>query len=194
MADEKKDVEKQDQKDSEQQKTGEKKARGGLLPWIIMAVVVAVCAGAGLGVGRLFAGLRKTSTDESSQQVEPTDAHVTKTDSAAEGSQETWYYDLEPVVANLNEPGITRYVRATLTLEISGEVDQKKGTALLEEKNPVLKNWLTLYLASLALEDIRGGKRLRRLQSQISDAFNEKLFPDAKPQIKRVLFKEFAVQ
>ena len=194
MADEKKDVENQDQKDSEPQKTGPKKAHAGFLAWIIMAVVVAVCAGAGLGVGRLFAGFGKTNANESSQQAEPTDEQVTKADSAPKGSQKTWYHDFEPVVANLNELGVTRYVRATLTLEISSEVDQKKGTALLEEKNPVMKNWLTLHLASLALEDIRGGKNLKRIQSQILDAFNEMLFPDTRPQIKSVLFKEFAVQ
>lgn len=194
MADEKKDAEDQDQEDAEQQRTGENRARGGLLPWIIMAVVVAVCAGAGLGLGRLFASFGKTDTGESPQQVEPADILVTDADSATKGPQKTWYYDFEPVVANLNEPGVTRYVRATLTLEISSEVDQKKGTALLQERNPVLKNWLTLYLASLALEDIRGGKKLKRIQSQVVEAFNEKLFPDGKPQVKGVLFKEFAVQ
>ena len=54
--------------------------------------------------------------------------------------------------------------------------------------------WLTVYLASLHLEDIRGDNNLKRIQSQVMDAFNEKLFPDSKPKIKNVLFKEFAVQ
>ena len=57
-----------------------------------------------------------------------------------------------------------------------------------------MTNWLTIYLASLSLGDIRGDKNLRRIQSQITDAFNEILFPDAKPQIENVLFKEFPIQ
>ncbi|GAH72149.1 unnamed protein product, partial [marine sediment metagenome] len=121
-------------------------------------------------------------------------AKVDAPDLMAVGSQKTWYYELEPVVANLDVPGITRYVRAAITLEISAEVDQEKGIAFLEEKKPVLTNWLTIYLASLTLEDIRGDRNLRRIQSQILDSFNEKLFPDARPQIKHILFKEFAIQ
>ncbi len=159
-----------------------------------MVVVAVLCAGAGLGLGRLFAGSGTPQTVEPSQQVKSTQAENLKVDGSKAGSQKTWYYELEPVVANLDVPGITRYVRATITLEISAEVDQQKGGVFLEEKKPVLTSWLTIYLASLTLEDIRGDRNLRRIQSQILDAFNEKLFPDAKPQIKHILFKEFAIQ
>ena len=76
----------------------------------------------------------------------------------------------------------------------SVDVDVKEGTAFIDEKKPILTNWLTVYLASLHLEDIRGDSNLKRIQSQVMDAFNEKLFPDSKPKIKNVLFKEFAVQ
>jgi len=77
---------------------------------------------------------------------------------------------------------------------MSADMDVKKSTAFLDEKKPILINWLTVYLSSLGLEDIRGDKNLRSIQSQIRDAFNEKLFPDSKPQIKQVLIKGFPVQ
>ena len=182
------------QEDTKAKSTDEKPSSSGLLPWIIMAVAVVLCAGAGLGLGRLFAGSSTPQRAEPSQQVKPTQAGDLKADGSKAGSQKTWYYELEPVVANLDVPGITRYVRAAITLEISAEVDQQKGGVFLEEKKPVLTSWLTIYLASLTLEDIRGDRNLRRIQSQILDAFNEKLFPDARPQIKHVLFKEFAIQ
>ena len=191
MADEK-DVEKQE--DSKAEKSDEKVSITRFLPWIIMVVTVVVCAGAGFGFGRLFAGSGKAKTVESSQENEPAQAEYLKADDSATDSQKAWYYDLEPVVANLDVPGVTRYVRASLTLEISPEMDAEKGTVFLKEKNPLLTNWLTIYLASLTLEDIRGDRNLKRIQSQILDAFNEKLFPDAKPQIKHILFKEFAIQ
>jgi len=193
MADEdKKDVE--EQKDAEKEKTDEKTSGTGFLRWIIMAVVVALCAGAGFGVGRFLTGSSTPETAESSQQDEPARLEDLNEDGLP-ADEKVWYYDLEPpTVANLDEPGVTRYVRVSLTLAIGSGVDQKKGNALLEEKNPLLRNWLAIYLASLNLEDIRGDKNLMRIQLQILDAFNEKLFPDAKPQIRKILFKEFAVQ
>ncbi len=162
----------------------------GIVTWVILAVIVAICAGSGLLLGRLFAGPDKPQT-QSSQTDQPTSPEM---DDLAENSKGIWYYDLEPVVANLDEPGVTRYVRATVTLEISSALEQSKGEKLLEEKKPILTNWLTIYLAGLTLEDARGDRNLKRIQLQILDAFNETLFPDAKPLIKHVLFKEFAIQ
>ena len=182
------------QEDSKTEKSDKPVSSGGILPWIIMAVVVVLCAGAGLGLGRLFAGSGTPQAAEYSQEDEPSQLEYLKADGSATASQKAWYYDLEPVVANLNVPGVTRFVRAVITLEISDEVDQEKGGAFLEEKKPILKNWLTIYLASLTLEDIRGDRNLKRIQSQILDSFNETLFPDTKPQIKLILFKEFAIQ
>ena len=71
------------------------------------------------------------------------------------------------------------------------EASNKK---LFLAKGPILTNWLTIYLASLGLEDIRGDRNLKRIQAQILDAFNDQLFPDEKPKIKRILFREFAIQ
>jgi flagellar basal body-associated protein FliL len=175
--------------------SGEKGSKVGILPWIILIVVVAVCAGAGFGLGRLLATPDTPQTNESSQEAKPDTIEYLKSDGdSATDSQKSWYYDLEPVVANLDEPGVTRYVRASLTLEMSSNVDKVKGTAFLEEKKPVLANWLAIYLASLNIEDCRSDRKLKSIQSQILDAFNEKLFPGAKPQVKHVLFREFAVQ
>jgi flagellar basal body-associated protein FliL len=201
-ADDTKNEEKQE--DTKAESTDEKSSSPSklakFLPWIIMAVVVVLCAGAGLGLGRLFAGSGTPQTAEPSEQKTSTQTENLKGDvpyltgGSPKANQKTWYYELEPVVANLDVPGITRYVRAAITLEISAEVNQQKGVTFLEEKKPTLTNWLTIYLAGLTLEDIRGDKNLRRIQSQILDAFNEQLFPDARPQIKHILFKEFAIQ
>jgi len=184
-----------EQKDSKENTDDKKTSKGGILLWIIPAVVVAFCAGAGFGLGRLFAGYVKDKPAEVSQQ--PNQTKHTESDildSTGKNSQKTWYYDLEPVVANLDEPGVTRYIRIALTLQINSEVDQKKGSAFLDEKKLLLTNWLTIYLAGLSIEDTRGDRNLKRIQSQMCDVFNEMLFPDAKPQIQSVLFREFAIQ
>jgi flagellar basal body-associated protein FliL len=195
MADED-DVKKQEQEAQGESKaeSGDQKAPGGRLLWIITAVVVIVGAGAGWGLGRML-GAPGTIESDQSGQAQPEELKIDTAKSAGAKSQETWYYDqFEPVIANLDEPSVTRYVRLTLIMEIDAQVEKKKGTAFIEEKKHLLTNWLTIYLASLSLEDIRGDRNLKRIQSEIVDAFNEKLFPDAKPQIKRVLFKEFAIQ
>ena len=73
-------------------------------------------------------------------------------------------------------------------------ISEEEGKAFLDEKKPVLINWLTVYLSSLSLDDIRGDRNLRSIQSHVRDAFNEQLFPDSQAQIKQVLIKEFPVQ
>lgn len=195
MADED-DAKKQEQKQDSKADSGDKKASGGRLLWIIMAVVVIISAGAGFGLGRLFGSPKTADANQSAEGTTNQTEGLTNNAPDLTGTEAkgTWFYPLEPVVANLNEPSVTRYVRVTLTLVMDSQVDQKKGAAFIEEKKPILTNWLTIYLASLSLEDIRGDRNLKRVQLQIVDGFNEKLFPDAKPQLKRILFKEFAVQ
>jgi flagellar basal body-associated protein FliL len=193
-----------------------------IVPWIIIAVIVLAAAGAGVGLGRLFAGNSKPKAAEEESpaaeakveaeaKAEPAAKHGAKAEAAAEhgaakqaeqlkpdkpgaAQEDAWYYNLEPVVANLDEPGATRYVRATLTLEMSPEISAEKGAAFMEQKKPLLTNLLTIYLAGLNIESTRGDKNLKRIQSNICDTFNERLFPNGKPLIKRILIKEFAVQ
>lgn len=198
MADED-DVKKQEQQapGNSKPESGDQKDPRGRMLWIITAVVVIVGAGAGFGLGRLLGSSGTSGAGQSAEggQVQPENLMANTTDSTNAKSEGTWYYDkFEPVIANLDEPSVTRYVRVALVMEIDAQVDKKKGTAFIEKNKPLLTNWLTIYLAGLSLEDIRGDRNLKRIQSEIVDVFNEKLFPDAKPQIKRVLFKEFAIQ
>ena len=196
MADEKEKKVEEKPQENATDKPAEKGKGRSIMPWIIIAAVVVVAAGAGLGLGRLFAKNNKpeaaVATAPSPNQ--PPATEQPKADAPAGKPENTWYIDLEPVVANLDEPGATRYVRAVLTLEMSGEISAEKGTAFLEQKKPLLKNLLTIYLAGLNIEATRGDKNLKRIQSEICDTFNEKLFPNSKPLIKGILIKEFAVQ
>lgn len=190
--DDTKQQEEQEKQEATKTESGDKESLvKRLLPVLIIAVVVVLFAGGGFTIGRLFAGsgTTKSSEQDQSAQAEDLAAETSTTD-----SQKGWYYHLEPVIANLDVAEVTRYVRASLTLEISSDMNESEGTAYLDEKKPILTNWLAVYLASLSLDDIRGEMNLKRIQSQILDAFNEKLFPDSKPKIKHILFKEFAVQ
>lgn len=200
MADEKIEEKPQDNGTNTSAKPGadapaEKNKGNSIVPWIIIAAVVLFAAGAGLGLGLLFAGSSGPEAAPAPPQNQPPVAEQpTQPSVPAAAADNIWYFDLEPVVANLNEPGATRYVRAALTLEISGELAVDKGTAFLEQKKPLLTNLLTIYLAGLDIESTRGDKNLKRIQFEICDTFNERLFPDSKPLIKGILIKEFAVQ
>lgn len=194
MADEGQTKEKEKQEEPKTEKTGKVGLIKRFLPWIILGAVVIIFAGTGFVLGRVLAGPGTTETEQSSQQNQKTQVESLKADDLTKDTKKVWYYDLEPVIANLDEPNVTRYVRASLILEIGLEIDQEKGKAFLDEKKPILTNWLAIYLASLNLEDIRGEKNLKGIQMQILDAFNEKLFPDSKPRISQILFREFAIQ
>jgi len=101
-------------------------------------------------------------------------------------------------VANLNEPGATRYVSMGFTLEISGQLPaggSGEGAAnpYLKEKQPLITNWLSIYLSSLGLTDVQGEKNLNRILTEIRDGLNAKLFP-GKPLIVAVYYYQNAIQ
>ena len=167
--------------------------QGKITPWLITALTVLVCAGAGFGVGRMFGTRGKAQTASAASETTPAEKSHGKSKSESESS-EPWFYDIEPIVANLNEPGVTRYVRVALTLEMGNGMEPVAGKEFLDQKKPLLKHWLTLYLSNQTLEGIRGEKNLRQVQTQMTDALNQGLFPDDKPQILDVLFKELSIQ
>lgn len=192
MADTDEIKEQKDQKDPET-KRNDQSFVSRFLPWVILTCIILFCAAVGLGLGRLFA-ISRTLKLPHTGSLPNEEKQLNIEELTTRDAGKVWYYDLDPVVANLNEPGVTRYVRATFILEMNSEIDQKKGTRFLDEKKPIMINLLTVYLSSLGLEDIRGDKNLRRIQSHVCNAFNESLFPDSKPQINHVLIKEFPVQ
>jgi flagellar basal body-associated protein FliL len=163
-----------------------------LLPWILLGVIVPLCAGAGFGLGRLMAGA-ETVVEEVPEETEVPD--YVNLMSQENADQKSWFFqELEPVVANLADPGATRYIRAGFMLEMAGSFDSASGAEWLREKKPLIKNWLAIYLASQSVEDLQGERNLNRVLAEIRDLLNERLFPNVKPPIAKVLLSEFAIQ
>lgn len=188
--DDKKKEDTKAEKDEQSQQAGTKIS---ILTWIIMTVVVVLLAGSGFVLGRLFAGSSSPETTESFQENSQTKEMIP--DDSETDSKDTWYYnELESVVVNPDEPGATRFVRVGLILEISSGLSKEKAKELIEAKKPPLINWLNLYFKSLTLDEMENDRDMKRILSQICDSFNEMLFPDAKPQIKRILIREFNIQ
>ena len=193
MADTDDQEKREDKATDKDERSGRVGTKIGVLTWIIMAVAVVLLAGSGFVLGRLFAGSFLSEPTDSSQESSPTD-EITQNDSKTD-AENTWYYsDLESVVVNPDEPGATRFVRVGVILEISSELSEEKAKELIEPQKPPLINWLNLYFKSLTLGEMENDRDMKRILSQICDAFNEILFPDAKPQIKKVLIREFNIQ
>jgi flagellar basal body-associated protein FliL len=122
------------QKATKSEADDKKSLVGRFLPKIVVAVVVVIFAGAGFTLGRLFAGSPTPQTPGASEQDQSTQVENLEAKGSADGSQESWYYHLDPVVANLDVTDVTRYVRASLTLEVSSEMDEKKARLFLDKK------------------------------------------------------------
>jgi len=172
----------------------ETKQSGGMLQWIIMVVVVFGCAGAGFGLSNLLATKQpinaQTPTDESISE----NSQVAETD-VANSSEKTWVYkEMEALSVSLNDLGSLRHIRIKLNLLMSSEITQKNTAKLFEEKEPILRSWLNIYLSGMSVDDVRGEQNKQSMQMYILDVFNEKLFDKKKPLVKQILFEEFIVQ
>ena len=170
--------------------------RENLIAGSIMGGVILVFALSGFFLGEVLVETLRPEPIVAAQMVGPSLPGLVAPQSE-EGTPDpgkTWFYDLDPVVANLDEPGATRYIRTSLTLEVFDSLNEKDGRALLKEKSPHLRNWLAIYLASLSLEDARGERNLRRMQSDVLEEFNQILFPNALPHVNHILLKDFAIQ
>jgi flagellar basal body-associated protein FliL len=164
----------------------------GLFVWLIIAIVVLAGGVGGFALSVMMGGSASPEPNlTQAAPVEPAfDPLMAKTD-----TQKSWLYTkMDSIVANLDEPGVTRYVKVSIILELSPKLDSINGEIFLEEKKILLQDWMTTYLAGLSLEDVRGSRNLNRIKREVLDQFNKLLFGPDKAYVEKVLFKEFAVQ
>jgi flagellar basal body-associated protein FliL len=155
--------------------------------------IIALAAGAGYGVAFLWPGHAAPTAAQAAESAEAAAAPAeTASKEGGAAKPDFIYYDFETIVVNLDEPRLARYIRATITVAIK-PANQEAAKAILEKHKPELKNWLTLYFSSCTLDSVRGATNLNRLRREILDAFSQQLWPDQKPLIDHVLFKEFGV-
>jgi flagellar basal body-associated protein FliL len=151
---------------------------------LLCAGVMVIAAGAGYGAAVLggYGGGPAPAPTPQAADAEPKPP-----------AQEPYQYvDFDPITVNLDEPRLARYVCVVVTLEVtSTEFEEVK--ALVDTRKPALMNWMTVYFASCSLDDLRGSANLNRVQREILDGLNTRLWPDAKARIRNVLFKKLTV-
>jgi flagellar basal body-associated protein FliL len=189
-----KETKKEEQK-PEQPQTETPSSGSGLTlyTWLILGAVTLASSGGGFALSHLIGGTPPPTdleiVDEAANQEDAINAMLAK-----QTDQRVWVEEFEPVLANLDEPGVTRYVRVTITLEMSPELDETKGREFMAAKKMLVRDWMTTYLAGLSLEDVRGSRNLNQIKTDVLQQCNELLFPTGQPFVERVFFKEFAVQ
>jgi len=157
---------------------------GKILKILLPVGIVVLFAAAGYFASRL-----NIPAEAGAEEAKPT----LDLDKSTQGDKEQTYYDLEPIVVNLNEPQVTRYLRVVFSFAIASQ-DYDAAMATIEKKTPEMNNWLIVYLSDLSLEDVRGAKSINRVRREIQDSLNGRLWPGEPPLIVNVSLKEWIVQ
>lgn len=192
MAD--KEEKKEDQEEKKEESKEKEESSGlGLNTYLITAGILLAAIVGGFSLAQLI-GPNALTPSEAKADMEKVETFNEMMENTS-GDEKIWYYDIEPpILSNLNEPGVTRMLRAAITLELSPKMSPEKGEAFLEEKTRVLRGFTTTYLAELTLEQVRGSRNLTRLQNELKEHFNELLFPESKPYVTGVIFRDFIIQ
>ncbi|MBT3198279.1 MAG: hypothetical protein HN350_00015 [Phycisphaerales bacterium] len=142
------------------------------------------------GAGYFASGLTAPAQVEAQEEVEPSEPEKTP---PVDSDQGYVYFDLEPIITNLNEPQATRYIKVIFSLG-SLEEDKAEVEAAIAKKTHELKNHLLIYLSNLSLNDVRGAKNINRVRREVQDSINERLWPSGRPMIANVSLKDWIVQ
>ena len=156
-----------------------------------MVAVLCIGSVAGYGLGGLFRG--SAPADPNSQPLEEYPFQEEYPPSPGVPAEDFEYIHFEPIIANLDEPRLVRYVRATIVLAVRA-ADAEAAGERAEKSKPELRNRLDAYLSGQTLEDVRGEKNKNRIRRDMLKICNELLWPNRRPLIDHVLFKEFTVQ
>ena len=99
----------------------------------------------------------------------------------------------DPVVVNLNEDRLTRYLKIKILLVVDAK-DEKTVAELVLKKKPALKNWLIANLSDKSLSEVSGAAGLNKMRREIWHQFNSELYPDGSEKVLDIFFEEFVVQ
>ncbi len=189
----------QDAPDKGGEKEKEKKAKldtSSLLAWVLIALLVtAFSAGGGVAAGIISSSpatavpLPQPGEQEAQEDI----AGEAEAGGDSRIGKDFVYYEFEPLTVNLDVVRQNRYIKVTVVLAIPKD-DEADVIARLDDKKVELKNWIMTYMAGHTLEQVAGRKNMIRIQREISDTLNQKLWPNQRPRVNHVLFKDYAVQ
>lgn len=175
----------------ESQEGGDKKSN--LLMIVIIAVLVLIII-----IGSVVAVLLMSEDEGSSvsNNVAPMEQTASeprkrRANTALAGSRRLSeigiLYPLDSFTINLKSDSGRRYLKATISLELSGE----EVSLELDAKAPVIRDRVIRILTSKTLEEISSKKGKQKVSDQIQDTMNA-IISDG--QIQGIYFTEFVIQ
>lgn len=95
--------------------------------------------------------------------------------------------DLPTFVVNLDEPGLPRYLKTTVSLQLR----DAEVLSHLEQAKAEIRDLILRYLSTLRIEDTRGEEGKARIQRELLARVKARLGED---EVSGVFFGEFVVQ
>ncbi len=184
-------AEEEKEEKEEQQEGGKKKSK--MLMMIIIGVVVLILIIIGVVAVLLMGG--DDEQNISNQSLQTTESSYTqkkkRRSSALEDSRKLSeigiLYPLDTFTVNLKSDAGRRYLKATISLELSGE----ELSLELDAKAPVLRDRIIRILTSKTLEEISSKKGKQKVSDQIMDTLNA-IVSDG--NVQGIYFTEFVIQ
>ena len=186
MAKEEEEIEESEQK--------EKKSSSNMLMIIIIVVLVLIIV-IGAVVAVLLMGGDEEAVDASTPQAKEKSVDAPKTKHIQNASVDNErpldeigiLYPLDTFTVNLKSDSGRRYLKTTISLELSGP----DLSTELDTKKAVLRDRIIRILSSKTLEEVSSRKGKQKLSDQIMNTLNAMI---TKGQIKGIYFTEFVIQ
>lgn len=104
------------------------------------------------------------------------------------------YVTLDPVVTNLNDARLARYIRIVPVIVVE-ESQKEEVIAAFRQMNVEVNDWMNKTLSGLTPEELRGSEGQERLRQRLQQGINEQLKSSGYPEfVKSILFDQFAIQ
>lgn len=169
----------------------EKKSNNMLMIVIIAVLVLIIVIGAVLAVVLMSSDEENVQSSTSMQQNRAPAPRSTRSPSVLDDSRRLSeigiLYPLDTFTVNLKSDSGRRYLKATISLELSGE----ELSLELDAKAPVIRDRVIRILTSKTLEEISSKKGKQKVSNQIMDTLNA-IVTDG--TIQGIYFTEFVIQ
>ena len=156
---------------------------------IVLFIVLPLFLLIGIGAGLYFTGildgvLKKGGSEHSAEAGKDGGDENSKT--AAIPS--AFFLKIPDMLVNLSSTdGQPRYLRLSVQLELSSQMDMKAVEAVM----PRVVDQFQTYLRELRIKDLRGSQGIYRLQTELLSRVNAAAYP---VEVKDVLFQEILIQ
>ena len=177
--------------EEEQEGSGGEKKSNMLMIIIIGVLILIIIVGAVVAVLLMGGDDEQRVSNQSVQTMEASTVKKRRSSSAFEDTRKLseigMLYPLDTFTVNLKSDEGRRYLKATLSLELSGE----ELSLELDAKAPVLRDRIIRILTSKTLEEISSKKGKQKVSEQIMDTLNS-IVSDG--QVQGIYFTEFVIQ